>query len=141
MSDSFTIEVDAGGVEAAINRLGEVAQPFVNAASAVTAGAMATEMRARLQRQLGPDATGKTVAGIVAKPAYDGNGYVVIAEREPFPNLPLWLEKGTKKGKPGSHTQPAKPYFYSSALLFVGAHQDRIALALQAAIDAQGLGD
>lgn len=133
MADSITIEVDASGVEAALNRFGVAAQPFINDASKETADAFVTEARARLQRQLGPNATGKTVAGITARPAYDGNGYVVVDEREPFPNVPFWLEKGTK------HMDP-REFFYSSMLLQVSDHQRRLGDALQKTVDAEGLG-
>lgn len=141
MSDSITIEADASGLEAALNRLGATAQPFVNAASHETADAIVTEAKARLQRQLGPDATGATVAGIVDRPAFDGNGWIVIVEREALPNLPFWLEKGTKRGKPGSHTAAPRSFFYPSLAIEAGAHQRRLGDALQAAIDAEGLGD
>lgn len=134
MADSITIEVDVAGVEAALNTLGAVAQPFINEASQETADAFVVEARARLQRQLGPDATGKTVEGITARPAFDGNGFVVVDEREPFPNVPFWLEKGTK------HMDP-REFFYSSMLLQVSDHQRRLGDALQRAIAASGMGD
>lgn len=134
MADSITIEADSAGVEAALKGFGAAAQPFVNDASRETADAFATEARARLQRQLGPDATGASVAGITARPAFDGNGFVVVDEREPFPNVPFWLEKGTKYMDP-------REFFYSSMLLQVSDHQRRLGDALQQAIAASGMGD
>lgn len=133
MSDSITIEADSSGLEAALTRMGAIAQPFINAASKETADAIVREARARLARQLGPNATGATVAGIVDRPAADGNGWIVIAEREPMPNLPFWLEKGTK------HMQP-RSFFYPSLAIEAGAHQQRLADALSDAIAAEGLG-
>lgn len=140
----LTITLEDEGVMAALARLGDVAQPYVNAASAETARAIVVEAKARLSRQLGPEATGRTVAAIQSRPAYDNNGSVVVVEREPMPNLPLWLEKGTKygtrKGNAGGNMR-ARPYFYSSIALEVGAHERRIADAVQQAIEAEGLGD
>lgn len=132
--DSITIDVDSSGLEAAFNRLGETAQPFVNDASRETADAIVREAKARLARQLGPNATGATVEGITDRPASDGNGWIVIAEREPFPNLPFWLEKGTQ------HMDP-RPFFYPSIALEIGAHQRRLGDALTEAIKAEGLGE
>lgn len=140
MADGVTFEMDTTEVIAALTALGDVAQPFINAAAQATADAIVREAKSRLQRQLGPNATGATVEGITSRPAYNNDGFIVIAEREPFPNLPFWLEKGTKKGKPRSHTSAAKPFFYASVLLEEGAHYARIVDAVQQAIDAQGLG-
>ncbi len=134
MADSFIIDVDSTGIEAALRAFGDDAQPFINAGSKDTADAIVREARARLARQLGPNATGKTVEGITCRPAFDGNGYVVVAERAEMPNLPFWLEKGTK------HMDP-RAFFYASALLEVTAHQRRMSDALQQTIDVKGLGD
>lgn len=141
MADSITFEMDAAPLERALNLLGQAAQPFINEASAVSAASIAREAQARLRRQLtGGHSTGKTEAAISSRPAYDGNGSVVVVERDYMPNLPLWIEKGTKKGKPGSHDSAARPFFYPSADLEVGPHRRRLEIALHDAIDAQGLG-
>lgn len=135
----ISFDADTTELIGIFNVLGEFAQPFVNDASHQTADAIEHEAEARLDRQLGPDATGQTVAHIASRPARDGNGYVVISEREPLPSVPLWLEKGTKKGG-STHANYARPFFYVSAELEAGAHYRRIGEALQAAIDAKGLG-
>ena len=138
---TFTVEMDASGVLDALTALGPAAQDRVNDASAETAAAVVQEAQSRLRRQLGPQATGQTVASIAAQPARSGNGSVVFSSgRDPFPNLPLWIEKGTRRGKPGSSTQPARPFFYVSVELERGAHYRRLSEALQLAIDDQGLG-
>lgn len=137
--DGIFAEFEDAAVRTVLDGLGASAQPFINAAAHETADAIVREAKARLARQLGPNATGQTVANIADRPAYDGNGYIVISEREPFPNVPLWLEKGTKKGH-GTHANYARPYFYVSAEIEAGAHYRRIGEALQAAIDAKGLG-
>ena len=74
------------------------------------------------------------MAGIRAEPARGGNGFVVLSEREPFPSLPFWLEKGTKR-------MAARPYFFASALLEESSHRRRIEDALREAIEAKGLGE
>ena len=108
MADGVRVEVDAEALLAALARLpDQTAQPLVNEAARETTEAIVREAKARLARQLGPQATHKTEQSITNRPAYNGNGWIVIVEREPMPNLPLWIEKGTKRGKPGSHRSPA----------------------------------
>ena len=138
--DSITFALDRNAVDAAIAELGDVITPFILDADNETADAIIAEARARLRRQLGPDATGQTEASIVKRPAYDGNGIIVTVERDPFPSLPWWLEKGTRRGR-GNHPNVARPFFYTSALLEQGNHQRRISEAVQRGIDAKGLGD
>lgn len=141
MADGLTIEMDTTALVAALTKLGAAAQPFINAACQETANALVREMKARLQRQLGPNATGQTVAGIETRPAYDGNGFVVIADNARMPNLPLWLEKGTKKGRKRSHASSPLNFFYVSCQLEEGPHLRRITAAVTEAIAASGLGD
>ncbi len=105
-----------------------------------TADSAAREMRARLGRQLGPNASGQTVAGIEVVRAYDGNGWVVLSDNARMPNLPLWIEKGTHAGKPGSHASAARPYFYQSIQLVSGPHEQRIHDAMTDGLAEQGLG-
>jgi hypothetical protein len=142
MADSITFEVDAFELEKALLSLADDARPFVNEASRDTAAAVVREASARLQRQIGrsvahpsrPDlGQGLTLAGLQSRPAYDGNGYVVVDEREPFPNVPFWLEKGTKHMK-------ARPFFYVSMQLEIAAHERRIREALSRTLVATGLG-
>lgn len=141
MADGLIIEVDDAGVLDALATFGDFAQPFVNEASRESAESIEREAEDRLRRQLGPTATGETEAGIQAKPADDGNGYVVVSRNTRMPNLPIWIEKGTRRGKPRSHTEPARPYFYVSVELERGAHFRRLEEALQEAAEARGLGE
>jgi hypothetical protein len=140
MTDGLSVEMDALDVVDALNTLGDFAQPYINLASGESAESMEREAVARLRRQLGPNATGQTEAGIESRPAYDGNGYVVVSSRDWMPNLPLWIEKSTKKGRPGSSSQAARPFFYVSAELEKGPHFRRIGEALQDASNDRGLG-
>lgn len=149
--DGFQIEVDADALVQALLSLGDTAQTYVNEADRITAEAVANEARSRLKRQLAGTAVattsrpdlgqGLTLAGIIAEPAHDGNGYVVSDGRDPYPNLPLWIEKGTKRHDAGSHTAAARPFFYVSALLEQGAHLRRLQDALAAAVSEKGLGE
>lgn len=141
MADGFVIDVEEAAVIAALEGFGDFAQPYVNQASRQSAESIEREAVSRLRRQLGAFSTGATEAGISSRPADDDNGYIVVSERDPFANLPLWIEKGTKKGKPGSHSEPARPFFYVSAELEKGAHFRRLEDALQAAADDRGLGE
>lgn len=140
MADSLSITFDDTAIRAALTSLGDFAQPYINEASRESAQSMVREAQGRLQRQLGPNATGQTVAGIQSMPARDGNGYVVVSSRGYMPMLPFWLERGFERGKPGSHTQAAKPFFYVAAELTRGEHRRRLSDALQQAIDDKGLG-
>ncbi len=121
------IDVDAAALLQDITRLPERMRVRFLRESQTTAEQLEREMRARLARQLSPAATGASVESIKHRLAYDGNGYVVLTERNPYPNLPLWLEKGTKPGKRKNfaRTQP-RPFFYASILLEAPGHQRRI---------------
>lgn len=162
MADGLVIEMNTASVIQALMRLGDVAEPYVNAAAKETAFAIVREAKARLRRQLGPNATGELEAHIVAFPADNGSGWVVAVDLPPAQSislhrssktgrthtqkvtvnmLPLWVEKGTKRGDPHSHTQAARPYFYVSAMLEEGTHFRRIVEALTRAAADVGLGD
>jgi hypothetical protein len=142
MADGVTIDMDVDATVLVMKVLGDVAQPYVNAAAQVSADRIQNEAQARLRRQLSSKATGKTVASIVTRPAFDGNGIIVIAERDPYPELPLWLEKGTKPGgRPNKARTYPRPFFYVSAELEEGPHFRRIQGALQDCITDQGLGE
>ena len=51
-----------------------------------------------------------------------------------MPGLPGWLEHGTKFMTP-------RPYFFESARLEEGPHRQRVAQAIQNALDEGGLGE
>lgn len=133
MADFIRFELDDSALVRALQQLGPAVERHTLPACKVTADNVAREARQRLQRQLGPEATGKTVAGILVELAESGDGYVVIAERNPFPDLPGWLEHGTRH-------MDARPFFDVSARLEEAAHRRRLEDAVQAAIDEVGLG-
>lgn len=137
----FSGEVDSAAVDAAFTALPALLKAHCDDACRITAQAIVTEAKARLQRQIGPQSTGQTVAGIEAKPAYDGNGWVVLADNERMPNLPLWLERGTSPGKRRNYARTApRPFFYASIALEAVAHERRILDAMQASASDVGLG-
>lgn len=140
MADGWSVEVDSSALIADLNTLGDFAQPYVNDASHQSADSIVREASARLARKLSGNSTGETLAGIQDRPAYDGNGWVVISDNSRMPNLPLWLEKGTKRHKARGHDQAALAYFYSAVQLEEGPHLRRIENALAAAFEAKGLG-
>lgn len=124
---NISIDMDASGLLRDIAALPERMRVRFMRASQQTAQALEREMKARLQRQLSPAATGATVASIEHREAYDGNGYVVLTERNPYPNLPLWLEKGTQPGKRRNFARTkARPFFYASIELEAPGHERRI---------------
>ncbi len=134
--DIFRVTLDTAGLLSALDRLGREAERHLVAAAHVTATNVQSEAQRRVAR-----ATGETMRGIVVREgAGHQPGWAVLATNPRMPNLPLWIEKGTKQGKPGSHTAPARPFFYTSVDLEAGAHDRRMREALQDAIDEQGLG-
>lgn len=139
MANGWGIDVDTQDLLAALAALPAELAPLLKAVAKQTAENIAREARARLQRQLGPHATGETVAAITVEEI--PGGYMVWVPLPRMPNLPLWIERGTKRGKPGSHTSPARPFLYASALLEAGAYRRRIVDAITSAIDAKGLGE
>lgn len=151
MPDSITFDLDTTAVDAALATFPDVLRRTVNAACETTANAIAAEARNRLSRQLKgtsiarknrPDlGQNMSVEGIRTKAPYDGNGWLVYSDREPFPNVELWLEKGTRAGKRRNFARtPAEPFFYVSIALEVNNHERRLIDAMQEAASETGLG-
>lgn len=124
---NISMDMDASGLLRDLAILPERMRARFMQASRETAEALEREMKARLQRQLSPSSTGTTVASITHRIAHDGNGYVVLTERQQFPNLPLWLEKGTQPGKRRNFARTQRrPFFYASVELEAPGHERRI---------------
>lgn len=130
---TFNIEVDRTDLHLALTTLGKEIDKELFEVSRVTANAIDREASSRLARQLGPNATGKTVAGITVIPL-GTVGHAVVAERNPYPILPYWLEKGTEKMRP-------REFFDVAVKLEESAHLRRVDEAVQRAINAKGLGE
>lgn len=133
----MTITVDNQALLAAMSALSEtVLESFTKPAAKITADNVRAEAQRRVLR-----ATGETAEGITVSESRDGHGYVVESDNARMPNLPIWIEFGTKQGKAGSHSAPAHPYIFAAAELEQGAHDRRMREAVQDAIDSVGLGD
>jgi hypothetical protein len=140
VSDRFTLDVDTTALLAAIEALPDVVLAYLKPAAKITADNICREAKARLQRQLGPEATGATVRGIHVEETRgkELDGYVVLGYDADTPHargpVDQWLEFGTQ-------SMTAREFLFASARLEEGAHDRRARAAVQDAIDAQGLGD
>lgn len=133
----MTISVDNAALLKAMDDIaGPVMLAFTLPAAEISADNVVHEAQSRVAR-----ATGETANGIHKEESRNGEGYVVLDFNTRMPNLPLWLEMGTDRGRPRSHSMPSRPFFFSSAELEQGPHQRRMTEAVQAAIDSVGLGD
>jgi hypothetical protein len=99
------------------------------AASEITAGQVVREAQGRVKRR-----TGLTAEGIHYDESRDGTGWVVLAVRADTPQVPFWLEFGTR-------TMTKRPFLYVSAAVEQPGHDRRIADAVTDAIAASGFGD
>lgn len=136
MADGFTGTLESKAVLDALRAFPDVVLKYTKPASKVSADSIAREAQRRVRRQ-----SDETMLGITVEESYDGTGYVVLSRNRRMPNLPLWIEAGTRRGKPGSHADPGQPYFYPSARLEMAAHERRIIAAVNDATDAIGLGE
>ncbi len=141
MPDRVLVDIDDRALDIAFEQLPVYLQRRANDAASVTAQRIVVEAQGRLARQLSGASSGRTVAGIHAQPAYDGNGWVVLADNEAQPNLPLWLEKGTRAGKRANFARTkARPFFYASIAVEASSHERRIREAMEEAGSDAGLG-
>lgn len=124
----MTIDVDNAELYAAFDLLGAQLDACLKPAAFVTAQAVQREARARVRR-----ATGKTAAAITIEETRDGTGYVVFVNQPDNPGLAGWIEFGTIK-------MTARGFLFTSARLEENGHLRRVAEAVQAALDARGLG-
>jgi hypothetical protein len=140
--DEITAVLEREQLRLSIEQLGNTSMRHTKAAAKVTADNIQRESRARARRQL-LNPTGTLEAGLVVRDDYAQVGYVVMSlyrdAREMY-NVPIWVEKGTRQGKPRSHDAPARPYFWPSVLLEIGAHERRITEAMDQALAEEGLG-
>ena len=135
LGNALQITCDTAPLLNALTQFGESLQADLNVVAKITADNIAREAERRVQRR-----TGETAKGITVDAAYNGKGYVVFVKQQRMPNLPIWLEFGTKKGK-GKHANQPFPFLLNSAKLEEWPNQRRMLEAVQAAIDLQGLGE
>lgn len=145
--DEITATLESDQVKASLQRLGETTMLRAKTAAKETADAVQLEARSRLRRQL-LRPTGVAEAGIIVEDALHFGlmevGWIVksVYHDERFMyNVPIWIERGTKRGKPGSHDSAPRPYFWPSVKLEIANHERRIAEAMDESIQAEGLGD
>ena len=152
----LTASVESTALIAALDRLGVSVETYTKPTAKITADNIAREAKARVARR-----TGETAAGIVVDEDYGKVGYVVRtsdvvsgqerAQRESEINsrasrlranrtyqqeahVGLYLEYGTKH-------MSKREFFFPSVRLEEAAHDRRMRDAIQAAIDACGLGE
>lgn len=165
MPDSFSVTLDDAALLAGLKRLGTTVEKYTIPAALETAKAVQREARARVARR-----SGATAEGIVVREDYVRKGYIVTTgdvlaagERTLSAGLAmgmqpgkarkwasrgytqqkhvgLYLEGGTKKGQPRSHTAAPRPFLGPAADVEQGPHGRRMRAAIQAAIDDAGFG-
>lgn len=133
MSD-MTISADATEILAAFERFPHEVEAATRDAAEITARNIVAEAQRRVAR-----ATGQTAREITMHPTSDGKGWYVTTDNTRMPNLVLWLEFGTKKGKRGSHASEARPYFFVAAQLEGSSHERRMLDAINDVISEIGL--
>jgi hypothetical protein len=149
VADFIGFELDADDVRRALAGFPAIAQRHLSEVARRTAGHIADEAKRRLQRQLGPNATGRTEAGITVRAdPKDPLNYQVVSlrpalagERSDAEVVPRFIESGTRKKKKGSHDSPARPFLHVSAELEQAAFIRAIGDALNDAADESGLGE
>ena len=82
MAPLLTIDVDTAALFAALDTLGDAAQPYVKAAAKVSADNIDREQTARVARR-----TGQTADRIVVEETRDGLGWVVRVNQPENPGL------------------------------------------------------
>lgn len=128
MADSFTVDVDTTELLAALDAIPAAVHAYLKAAAKVTADRIAAEAKERIRRR-----TGRTGDAITVEEAHSGDGYVIFTGNG-RQHIAHFLEFGTK-------FMTAKPFLFASARLEEPAHDRRCREAVQAAIDAKGLGE
>lgn len=139
----ITAVLDATQLHQRIQRLGETSMRKTKEAARVSALNIQREARSRARRQL-INPTGVLEAGVLVNDDREEVGYVVRSvyrdARQMF-NVPIWVERGTKRGDPGSHDSAPRPFFWPSVQLEIPAHERRVAEAMEQSITQEGLGE
>jgi hypothetical protein len=119
-------DVDTAALTDGLTALAADLAARTKAASEVSAGAVVREAQGRAARR-----TGATAEGIHAEESRDGMGYVVLVVRADAPNVPFFLEFGTRY-------MTSRPFLYASAAVEAPGHERRIAEAVTDAISTSG---
>jgi hypothetical protein len=165
MADGFQISAEDQGLLAALDRLGTDVERYTMPAALATAKAVQREGKARIAKR-----TGATAAGVEVREDYKREGYVILTNDTITPgsrtlqagtargmrpsaarkwasrryeqglHVGLYLEQGTQRGQPRSHTSAARPWLGPAADVEQGPHGRRMRQAIQDAMDAAGFG-
>lgn len=134
-NDVLTMDIDAAAVVRLLGRVTPAVQAAVNRAAKETAERIQREADRRAAAFF-PGASGLTREGITTREAEGGNGWVVVAERDPLRNLPLWLDKGTKHMVARGPAQEG--FFDAAGKLEEGPHRRRLVRELSDAVEGLG---
>lgn len=139
----ITAEIDKQPFMASVNRFLDEGELRTKAAAEITANNIQNGARQRARRQL-RNPTGVLEAGIIVRDDREDVGFIVQSvyrDARQMYNVPIWVERGTKRGKPRSHDEPARPFFWPSVTEEIRPHERRIADAMDQSLNAEGLGD
>jgi len=100
MPDRLSIDVDLGEVLRAVDALDTRVVAALHAVGGITAHNVTREAQARVRRLTGQ--TARSIRAVETRTAW-----FVIVDRDPFPNLPLWIEEGTVHQDPAPFIGPA----------------------------------
>jgi hypothetical protein len=124
----ITFDVDATALHAGLADLTLDLAARTKAAAEVTASMIVREAQGRVARR-----TRATARGIHYEESREGTGWVVLAVRADSPNVPFFLEFGTRY-------MTARPFLYASAAVEYPGHERRVAEATETSIDITGFG-
>ena len=124
-----TYDVDTSGLASGLTQLAADLARRTKDASEVSAAAVVREAQGRAARR-----TGATVGGIGYTESRDETGWIVSVVRPDRPNVPFWLEFGTRY-------MTARPFLYASAALEQPGHERRIQEAVAVTIQSNGFGE
>lgn len=160
-SHPLSIDCDLRPLLDAFRALGDRLDSYTKPAAKVTADAIQRTARRLVARR-----TGQTAEDIVVRDDYTGKGYIVatadvlsdaeVATRRRLaptnPNIRrrinavyqqglhvgLYLEGGTRRGKPRSHESAPRPFLLPAVELEAGAHERRMVDAIETGARALG---
>lgn len=170
MADGFRVDVETAGLLRAMAAMPAAVQARLMEACRETALAIQTSARARLSGMThGTGETARGIVaepsydgkGYVVRTSDMVSGAerarrVELANRfdlsgrnrrftrsiyESVPHIGLWVEAGTVRGEPRSHTAPARPFLWPAANAENGPYERRVRDAIRDATEDVGLGD
>lgn len=168
MADGFSFSVDDRELLAALGRLGKTIERFTMPAAQETARRVQSHAKSFIAKRSGVTASGILMhddywhAGYVVRTRDTLNPGERQAQLEAGMALGstpskrrrwasrtytqdvhvgLYLEKGTVKGKPRSHSSAPRPWLNPATVAEAAPHADRMRVAIRDGISAEGFGD